>query len=30
MGSQGRFATMIKSASYLMHKEGVQEPVHFE
>jgi hypothetical protein len=27
---QGRFATMIKSASYLMHKEGVAEPVHFE
>ena len=28
--SQGRFATMIKSASYLMQKEGIQEPVHFE
>ncbi len=28
--SQGRFATMIKAASYLMHKEGVQEPAHFE
>jgi hypothetical protein len=28
--SQGRFATMIKSASYLMHKDGIQEPVHFE
>jgi hypothetical protein len=28
--SQGRFATMIKSASYLMHKEGIQEPAHFE
>jgi hypothetical protein len=28
--SQGRFATMIKSASYLMHKEGVAEPAHFE
>jgi hypothetical protein len=27
---QGRFVTMIKSASYLMHKEGIQEPVHFE
>jgi hypothetical protein len=27
---QGRFATMIKSASYLMHKEGIQEPAHFE
>ena len=27
---QGRFATMIKSASYLMHKEGIAEPVHFE
>ena len=28
--SQGRFVTMIKAASYLMHKEGVQEPAHFE
>jgi len=28
--SQGRFATMIKSASYLMHKEGIAEPAHFE
>jgi len=28
--SQRRFATMIKSASYLMHKEGVREPAHFE
>jgi hypothetical protein len=28
--SQGRFVTMIKSASYLMHKEGVREPAHFE
>jgi hypothetical protein len=28
--SQGRFATMIKSASYLMHKEGIEEPAHFE
>jgi hypothetical protein len=28
--SQGRFVTMIKSASYLMHKEGIQEPTHFE
>ena len=27
---QGRFVTMIKSASYLMHKEGIAEPVHFE
>jgi hypothetical protein len=27
---QGRFATMIKAASYLMHKEGIQEPAHFE
>ena len=27
---QGRFATMIKSASYLMHKEGIEEPAHFE
>jgi hypothetical protein len=28
--SQGRFVTMIKSASYLMHKEGIGEPAHFE
>ncbi len=28
--SQGRLVTMIKSASYLMHKEGIQEPAHFE
>jgi hypothetical protein len=28
--SQGPFVTMIKAASYLMHKEGVREPVHFE
>jgi hypothetical protein len=28
--SQGRFATMIKSASYLMHKDGIEEPTHFE
>jgi hypothetical protein len=28
--SQGRFVAMIKSASYLMHKEGIQEPAHFE
>ena len=27
---QGRFVTMIKSASYLMHKEGIAEPVQFE
>jgi hypothetical protein len=27
---QGRFVTMIKAASYLMHKEGNQEPAHFE
>ena len=26
---QGRFATMIKSASYLMHKEAIQEPARF-
>jgi hypothetical protein len=26
---QGRLVTMIKSASYLMHKEGIQEPAHF-
>jgi hypothetical protein len=28
--NQGRVVTMIKSASYLMHKEGIEEPVHFE
>ena len=28
--SQRRFVTMIKSASYLMHKEGIQEPAHFD
>jgi hypothetical protein len=28
--SQRRFVTMIKSASYLMHKEGIQELAHFE
>jgi hypothetical protein len=28
--SQGRFVTMIKSASYLMHKDGIEEPAHFE
>jgi hypothetical protein len=28
--SQGRLVTMIKSASYLMHKEGIAEPAHFE
>ena len=28
--SQGRFATMIKSASYLLHKEGNHESMHFE
>jgi len=28
--SQGRFVTMIKAASYLMHKEGIQAPAHFE
>jgi hypothetical protein len=27
---QGRLVTMIKSASYLLHKEGIQEPAHFE
>jgi hypothetical protein len=26
---QGRFVTLIKAASYLMHKEGGSEPVHF-
>jgi len=28
--SQGRFVTMIKSASYLMHEQGAAEPAHFE
>jgi len=28
--SQRRFATVIKSAQYLMHKEGIREPAHFE
>jgi hypothetical protein len=28
--SQGRLVTMIKSASYLMHKEGNAEPAHFD
>ena len=28
--SQRRFVTMIKSASYLLHKEGIHEPTHFE
>jgi hypothetical protein len=28
--SRGRFVTMIKSASYLMHKQGIQEPARFE
>ncbi len=27
---QGRLVTMIKSASYLMHKEGIEEAAHFE
>lgn len=27
---QGRFVTVIKSASYLMHKDGAHEPAHFE
>ncbi len=27
---QRRFATLIKSASYLMHKEGAREPARFE
>lgn len=27
---QGRFVTMIKAASYLMHREGIQEPARFE
>jgi len=26
---QGRFVTVIKSASYLMHQEGIAEPAHF-
>jgi hypothetical protein len=30
LASQERFVTMIKSASYLMHKDGIQEPAHFE
>ncbi len=30
LAKQGRLVTMIKSASYLMHKEGIQEPAHFE
>ncbi len=28
--SQGRFVTMIKAASYLMHKEGIEQPAHFD
>ncbi|MBL0220362.1 MAG: hypothetical protein IPQ07_41645 [Myxococcales bacterium] len=28
--SQRRFVTMIKSASYLMHKDGTRDPAHFE
>jgi len=28
--SQGRFVTMIKSASYLMHEDGIPEPAHFQ
>jgi hypothetical protein len=28
--SQGRFVTLLKSASYLMHKDGMREPAHFE
>src|SRR5262249_39029687 len=28
--SQGRFVTMIKSASYLMHKDGPRELTHFD
>jgi hypothetical protein len=28
--SQGRFVTMIKAASYLMHHDGIQEPAHFD
>ncbi|MEO8702837.1 MAG: hypothetical protein ABI867_22525 [Kofleriaceae bacterium] len=28
--SQGHFMTMIKSASYLMHKEGAGQPARFE
>jgi len=27
---QGRFVTVIKSAQYLMHKDGIAEPEHFE
>jgi len=27
---QGRFVTMIKSASYLMHEDGIAEPTHFD
>jgi hypothetical protein len=27
---QGRFATLIKSASYLMHQDGSRAPAHFE
>jgi hypothetical protein len=27
---QGRFVTLIKAASYLMHYEGTQAPAHFE
>jgi hypothetical protein len=27
---QGRFATMIKAASYLMHKEGIEDATHFD
>lgn len=27
---QRRFVTMIKAASYLMHKDGTREPAHFE
>jgi hypothetical protein len=30
LDSQQRFATMIKSASYLLHKDGLAEPTHFE
>jgi hypothetical protein len=28
--SQGRFVTMIKAASYLMHHDGIEQPAHFE
>jgi hypothetical protein len=28
--SLGRVVTLIKSASYLMHKDGAREPAHFE